>query len=753
MPSDQSSYNAETAAPSVPCCNSASFPTFGLAEDVAADTADGTSLVGLSLAGRYQLLELIGTGGFGWVFRARQTLPARDVAIKVPRHRTRMSHRFRREANLLGALEHDAIAKVFDAGEFTLAGVETTYVVMQLIRGAQPIDRYCVERQLPLHRRVKLFLAVCDAVAHAHRKGIVHRDLKPGNILIDDMGRPWVIDFGIATFATDDVEPIRTTRSPVAQATATETRGIVGTPKYMSPEQRVPGHAIDARADVYALGKVLHDVMTAGAPPHPARLPGELERVSRRCTEERPADRYSDAGALAAALRESLAEDAGPTSLATALPTTTVPLSPEPRDDSPRSFTRSRLAAIVLVGIAVLIVWVIPQPVPLPAPPTSPVYVQALSDLATAAGAGDTADAAAAYRNAEAIWRRSSPRNANLPLELTVLRGLAVHDSANSVLHHVVRASVDPAGHWLAVGDTDGSVSLSLLSKPDQPVHRLPGLRTNTTASGFSPDGRLLVGADDGGRLCAWELHALERNASPRRFGWNDATKARAGICGIDFSPLGTRIATVDTGGTIAVWEAGSGRRLAETVIAGDDSPGRISLCFDADDRVVIGHPSGKVFVWPKTSPPRDVKHRHGAGPVLLARSGTAALIVSTGADGMLCVRDGKTAAPLGEPITLPVPPQALGLTPDGRRLFVACPRSADDQASAGDILRVFDMDQGKQGRPPLHLVNIHVPHRVASLSLADDACVAVAESANDPSLVWKRPTELTADDLRPAVP
>lgn len=747
MPSDQSAFDAETTEPSARLSNSLNFPTFGLAEEAAADTADGTSLVGLSLAGRYLLLELIGTGGFGWVFRARQTFPARDVAIKVPRHPTRMSHRFRKEANLLGALEHEAIAKVFDAGEFTLAGVETTYVVMQLIRGARPIDRHCVERKISLGRRVELFLAVCEAVAHAHRQGIVHRDLKPGNILIDDTGRPWVIDFGIATFATDDVEPIRTMRSSLARETVTETRGIVGTPKYMSPEQRIPGHAIDARADVYALGKVLHDVMTAGAPAHTARLPGELESVSQRCMEERPADRYSDAGSLAAALRESLAEDAGPASLATSLPTTTLPQSPGPRDDSPRSFTHRHLAAMVLVGIAVLIGWLLYPPVPLP----QTAYVEALSDLAIAADTDDPAKAADAYQNAETIWRRGSPRNANLPLELTVLRGLAIHDSATSVLPYVVRASVDPAGRWLAVGNTDASVSLSLLSKPAQPVHRLPGLRNSATVLGFSPDGRLLIGADKGSRLCAWDLHALDSNASPQQFVSNDDAVPRAEICGFDFSPLGKQIATADTAGRIAVWEARAGSQLAETVIPDDDPRGPISVCFDADDRVVIGHPSGKVFVWPKTSPPRDVRHGHGTGPVLLARSGTAALIVSTGADGMLCIRDGKTAAPLGKPIDLKIPPRAVGLTPDGRRLFVACPRSADDQAPAGDILRVFDMDQGEKGRPPLQLVDIPVPHRVASLSLADDACVAVAESANDPSLVWKRPTELTADDLRPA--
>jgi WD40 repeat protein len=224
-----------------------------------------------------------------------------------------------------------------------------------------------------------------------------------------------------------------------------------------------------------------------------------------------------------------------------------------------------------------------------------------------------------------------------------------------------------------------------------------------------------------------------------------------AEICGIDFSIAGHLIATADTAGRIELWEAESGRRLAETVVPIDNPRGPTSVCFDAGDRVVIGHPSGTIFTWPKSGPLRDVNHGHSVGPVLLARSATATLIVSAGADGMLCARDGQTADPLGEPIDLRGPPGALGLTPDGRRLFVARPRSAGDQTRAKEILGVFEMDPGKRNTQPLHLVDIPIAYRVAALSIDDDACVAVAESANNPSLVWKKPTELTADALRPA--
>lgn len=734
MLSDQSPPDDDPDGASSLAGNSASFPTFGLAEGAASDAAEGTSLVGTSLGGRYQLLELIGAGGFGWVYRARQHFPARDVAIKVPRQPTRMSRRFRDEANLLGTLEHEGIAKVFDAGTFALAGVDTTYVVMQLIRDARRIDSYCAERRLPLGQRLDLFLTVCEAIAHAHRQGIVHRDLKPGNILVDDAGRPYVIDFGIATFMAEEAGAIHSSRLETGATTATQTRGAVGTREYMSPEQRIVGRKVDARADVYALGRVLVDIVKAGAPTHASGLPAGLERVSRRCLEEQPCDRYADAAAVAAAVRESLERDAVPAAPATA---TDFGLRfPFPILSQPAVIVAT--AAFLGAGLLLLFAWLRPSLPEHSARPGTPAYRESLQALARSLVMNAPTDAPAACHAAEEAWRNSAPRAAGLPLELAVLRGLATRDLATAGLPHVLHASVDPNGRWLAAGNADKSVSLSRLSEPDRPVHRLSGLRTNSVVLKFSPDGRLLVGADLDGHLCAWNLETIESNAAPQQLSADDGVGSGTGLCSVDFSQDGRLIATADAAGRIGIWTADSGTRLRETVIPVGDSQGPVSVCFDTTDSVVIGCPDGTVFAWPPHGSPRCVTHGHGKGPVLLARSAKAAVIVSAGADGVLVVRDGKTAARLGSPINLRGPAQAIGLTPDGSRLFVASLPSVGHQAATRGILQVFALDPTDGSTSPTPLVDIPVSHRVAAISLANQSCVATIDSPDHPAVVWQ---------------
>ena len=231
--------------------------------------------------GRYRILEVLGEGGMGIVYRAEQTEPIRrEVALKLTRERLHdagIAARFESERQTLARMDHPNIARVLEAGADD-AG--RPYFVMELVRG-MPITKYCVDHALDVRHRMELVLDVARAVRHAHRKGIIHRDLKPSNILVTESGGrplPKVIDFSIAKAL--DVPLVDT-------AFRTRTGQLVGTLEYMSPEQaRGDVAAIDVRTDVYALGAIAYELLT-GRLPHEVRdLP--LHEAVRRIVEEPP---------------------------------------------------------------------------------------------------------------------------------------------------------------------------------------------------------------------------------------------------------------------------------------------------------------------------------------------------------------------------------------------------------------------------------------------------------------------------------
>lgn len=263
----------------------ATSPTLDLDVDAAfVAAAAATSTVPTEPIGPYRLVEVIGEGGMGVVYRAEQTAPIRrDVALKLIRRgldTDRVVARFDSERQALARMDHPSIARVLDAG----ASVDgRPYFVMELVQGA-PITDYCDREKLTLRERIKLAIAVCHAVQHAHQKGIIHRDLKPSNILVasqDGMHLPKVIDFGIAKAVED----------PLTDYTLLTRAGqFIGTPDYMSPEQAgVLDVDVDTRTDVYALGVLLYELLS-GRRPHQfeRRTQDEVQAVLRDQEPERP---------------------------------------------------------------------------------------------------------------------------------------------------------------------------------------------------------------------------------------------------------------------------------------------------------------------------------------------------------------------------------------------------------------------------------------------------------------------------------
>lgn len=271
--------------------------------------------------GPYRIKGVLGEGGQAIVYEAEQAEPKRPVALKVLKGggcvgKGDVRH-FRREIQVLAALSHPAIATVYDAGR-TEHGQH--YFALERVIGV-PLDRFVREKDVPLRKRVELFRKVCDGLQHAHDKGIVHRDLKPTNILVDAAGQPKILDFGLARLSDADVSLART---------ITETGQIVGTLRYMSPEQaRGDSSTIGPRSDVYALGVILYELLTGQPPydvgrfipeavatickqtPRPPSavnrvLRGDLETIVLKAMDKDPAVRYRSAGELDEDLRRFL---------------------------------------------------------------------------------------------------------------------------------------------------------------------------------------------------------------------------------------------------------------------------------------------------------------------------------------------------------------------------------------------------------------------------------------------------------------
>ena len=215
--------------------------------------------------GQYQLLQKIGEGGFGTVWMAEQLEPVRRrVALKIikPGMDTKeVIVRFEQERQALALMDHPNIAKVLDAGVTPLG---RPFFVMELVQGIRITD-FCDQNNLPTAQRLDLFIAVCNAIQHAHQKGIIHRDIKPSNILVTlhdgpaSAGCPKVIDFGVAKA----IQSQRLTDLTFF----TRFDQMIGTPLYMSPEQaEMSGLDIDTRSDIYSLGVLLYELLTGKTP-------------------------------------------------------------------------------------------------------------------------------------------------------------------------------------------------------------------------------------------------------------------------------------------------------------------------------------------------------------------------------------------------------------------------------------------------------------------------------------------------------
>jgi non-specific serine/threonine protein kinase/serine/threonine-protein kinase len=297
-----------------------------LGAEAAGAVAEAGSRTG-QLLGRYELLALVGEGGMGEVYRARDPQLGREVAVKLVRSSLKtkeLLRRFDNEGRILASLDHPNVARLYDLGT-TEDG--TPFIVMEYVEGV-PVTDYASSRRLPVAERLKLFRKVCAAVHFAHQNLVIHRDIKPGNILVTPAGEPKLLDFGIAKL----LDPARATDAP--PATATEMRVL--TPEYASPEQEEPGGVVTTASDVYSLGVLLYELLTGRRPHRPKgeghgterpsaaaalagaapedesaeqsrrRLRGDLDNIVLMALRREPARRYASAAEFSEDVRRHL---------------------------------------------------------------------------------------------------------------------------------------------------------------------------------------------------------------------------------------------------------------------------------------------------------------------------------------------------------------------------------------------------------------------------------------------------------------
>src|ERR1700684_4256193 len=265
--------------------------------------------------GPYEILAAIGAGGMGEVYRARDSKLGRDVALKVlpedfARNAERIA-RFQREAKVLASLSHPNIAPIYGLEDSSA----THALVMELIEGPTLADRIG-SGPIPIEESLRIAKQICDALEYAHERGIVHRDLKPANVKVTNDDAVKVLDFGLAKAIEGDPASIDIATSPTMSRMATLAGVLLGTAAYMSPEQ-AKAKAVDRRADIWAFGCVLFEMLTGRMAFRgetatdtlasvikdepdwsqlPEATPGRVRVLVERCLQKDPRQRLRDIG-------------------------------------------------------------------------------------------------------------------------------------------------------------------------------------------------------------------------------------------------------------------------------------------------------------------------------------------------------------------------------------------------------------------------------------------------------------------------
>lgn len=668
--------------------------------------------------GPVTIVRLIGAGGMGLVYEATQDSPARRVAVKLLRAGATLSEiarRFFQEADFLARLQHPHIAQVHLAGIATTPAGDCPYLVLELIEAAAPVTDHAEQQRLPARERVVLFTAAAAAVAHAHRSGVVHRDLKPGNILVSDTGSLRVIDFGVARLLAPH---------PTDPTAATQAGALLGTVRYMSPEQLgLDDKPVDTRTDVYSLGLVLHELLLGELPyelrgrplleatallaqrtvsdPRPLarRLrnrvpPGDakpLAVILATCLEPEAGRRYADAGALLADLDRWLAGEP----IRARAPTLAESLA--------RLARRHRTAAIAAAAVLATLVAAVAG-----VSWFSLVATRQRAEAFTARSLAEQAFAAAEQGRHEADARAREARQqlyfstvllsaeardrANLTearrlfaeaehlatsqagetpeldcLAASLDESLAVWPGRDGTVHAVACSPIDQR---VALGTADGRLWLwrpgagPMQSESMQPATAALSPHDGPVwAVAFSPDGRLLASASADQTV---QIHAVESHeliASLRSHA--------AAVYGVAFSPTGLLLASASRDGTVRLWDTTTWEEQGQLV-------GHAATVFSVSfsptgQQILTASRDGTARLWDTVTRQEQLAVSHGDTRVfsgIFSEDGQR--FATAGEDATARVwqsADGRSLAVLRHPLRV----NAVGFLTDRTSLVTAC--------------------------------------------------------------------------------
>ncbi len=623
--------------------------------------------------GRYEIIRILGHGGFGTVYLARDQELERDVAIKVWHAQEEDAEDLLREARTVAGLEeHPNIVSVYDVGR-TDDG--DCYVVLEYVEGTTLADELKSSGRLPCDRAAEVLLQVTAAIQHAHATGLVHRDLKPANVLLDSDGNAQVADFGLAV----DEQTQRDRKYEIA-----------GTPAYMAPEQvRGEAHRMDGRSDIWALGVMLYETLTGSRPfggedrnelfdeilhrePKPPRqihpeIPERLEQICLKCLSKDVTDRYGSASDVARELRD-------------------LQLEPEPRKRRPVAVWLSTVAvliALVSVGVALLFRGNDTQPDPAPLPrisiqPGAGITIRLRSTLrghtnevwSVAFSPDDATLASAGVDKVIKIWDVKASRE---------VRQLTDHEA------EVRRVVFSPKGDMMASAAGDGTIFFwetgDFQSKHEVPSHEMDvrsvaftldgtqllsgsidkTIRSWNSESGeaegilaaaaagvqcivLSPDGTTIATGCDDGAIRLYDSDGGE----PRR----TLTGHTDGVCHIAYSRDGTRLASASWDGTMRLWDTATGQQL--TTIEGHEEAVR-SVAFSSHGCLASGGDDHTIRLCDAATGEHLATIREHTGPVTSVAFSSDGTVLAS-ASGDKTVKLWEIEAPVVE-TTDPEPP------------------------------------------------------------------------------------------------